>query len=64
MSLMSFSDRAALLYLILLGLARLCKVGFLTEPQKEGERWGRVEWGGGGGYVEEKELCVFGRGGW
>lgn len=48
MSLMSFSDRAALLYLILLGLARLCKVGFLTEPQKEGERWGRVEWGGGG----------------
>lgn len=33
----------------------------LTEPQKE-SHMGEGE--KGGGYVEEKELCVFGRGGW
>lgn len=62
MNLMNFSDRETLLYLILPGLFCLCKAGFLAESQEERKKKG----GGwrGGGYVEEKELCVFGRGGW
>lgn len=44
------------------------KVGFLTlnlrRRERGRERWGREKRGRRGGYVEEKELCVFGRGGW
>ncbi len=60
MNLMNFSDRNPLLYLILLGLSCLCKVGFLTEPQKE-RKMGE---GGKGGRLRrgKRIVCFWKRG--
>lgn len=55
MSLVNFSVRNPLLYLIPSGLSCLCKVGFLTEPQKEREGGE----GGEGGLRRGKRIVCF-----